>query len=82
MKATWQVLRIVRLGLWLATAAYYAHFFVNRQDHLTPFGHLMTSTELWMFGLPMAAIFAGFFELMVRERAGLPRPAAGRNWAG
>jgi len=82
MKAAWQVLRIVRWGLWFATVAYYALFAMYRQDHLTQFGHLMTSTELWMFGLPIAAVFAGFFELMVRERAGLSRPAAGRNWGG
>jgi hypothetical protein len=35
-----------------------------------------------MFGLPLAAVFAGFFELMMRERTGLPRPAFGRNWFG
>ncbi len=82
MKTAWLTLRILRLGLWLATGAYYLHFFMYRQDHLTPFGHLLTTTELGMFGLPMAAVFAGFFELMIRERAGLPRPAPGRNWAG
>jgi hypothetical protein len=27
-------------------------------------------------------IFAGYLELMMRERAGLPKPAAGRNWFG
>jgi hypothetical protein len=81
MKAAWVTLRILRLGLWLATVAYYAHFFMYRSDHLTPFGHLQTTTELWMFGLPLAAVFAGFFELLLRERAGLPRPILGRNWA-
>ena len=54
MKAAWMMFRILRLGLWLATVAYYVHFFMNRPDHLTPFGHLLTTTELWMFGLPMA----------------------------
>jgi hypothetical protein len=81
MKAAWLMFRILRLGLWLATGAYYFKFFMNREAHLTPFGHLLTSTELWLFGLPMAAVFVGFFELMIRERAGLPRPAVGRNWA-
>jgi hypothetical protein len=82
MKAAWQILRGLRWALWLATLAYYADFFMDRTDHLTPFGHLKTSTELWMFGLPMVAVFTGFFELLVRERVGLPRPAVGRNWAG
>jgi hypothetical protein len=82
MKAAWVTLRILRLGLWLAAGAYYVHFFMNRPDHLTPFGHLLRMTELWMFGLPMAAVFAGFLELMIRERAALPRPALGRNWTG
>ena len=82
MNAAWVMFRILRWGLWLATVGYYVLFFMNRPDYLTPFGHLLTRTELWMFGLPMAALFAGFFELMMRERAGLPRPALGRNWAG
>ena len=82
MKAAWVMSRFIRWGLWLATAAYYMHFFMKREDHLTPFGHLLTTTELWMFGLPLAAVFAGFIEMMLRERAGLPRPALGRNWTG
>ncbi len=72
--------RCLRWLLWIATAAYYTEFFVYRSDHLDSFGHLLTTTEFWMFGLPIAAIFAGFFELMMRERTGLPRPAIGRNW--
>jgi hypothetical protein len=82
MKAAWVTFRLLRLGLWLAAVVYYFRFFLNRGDYLTPFGHLLTSTELWMFGLPLAALFAGFFELMMRERAGIPRPALGRNWVG
>jgi hypothetical protein len=82
MKTAWMMFRYLRWGLWLATAFYYVEFFVNRDNHLTPFGHLLTSTELWMFGLPMAAIFAGFLEMMMRERARIARPALGRNWTG
>lgn len=76
----WIFFRLSRWALWLATAAYYVEFFINRHNHLTQFGHLLTRTELWMFGLPLAAVFAGFFELMMRERARLPRPAFGRDW--
>jgi hypothetical protein len=31
-----------------------------------------------MFGLGVAAVFAGMLELMLRERTGLPRPKFGR----
>lgn len=82
MRAGWIAFRILRWALWLATAGYYLQFFMYRSSHLTPFGHLLTTTELWMFGLPVAAVFAGFFELMMRERVGLQRPAFGRNWTG
>ena len=76
----WLFFRALRWLLWLATLAFYVAFFIDRQSHLTQFGHLLTSTEFWMFGLPTAAVFAGFFELMMRERACIARPAIGRNW--
>ena len=78
--ATWLGLRCLRWLLWLAVIAYNVEFGLNRAHHLTHFGHLSLGTELWMFGLPLAAIFVGFFELGMREKAGLPRPAIGRNW--
>jgi hypothetical protein len=53
---------------------------VHRSDYLNSFGHILPATEFLMFALPVAAIFAGFFELMMREKTGLPRPAMGRNW--
>jgi hypothetical protein len=80
LSTAWLFLRVLRFGFWLATAVYYFMFAQNQAAYLTPFGHLMTRTELWMFGLPLAAIFLGFMELMTRERAGLPRPAIGRDW--
>ena len=79
-KSAWLFFRILRIGCWLATAIYYLEFAMNRQNHLNSFGHLLRRTEMWMFGVPLAAIFAGLMELMMRERAGLPRPAFGRNW--
>jgi hypothetical protein len=66
--------------LWIAAAAYCIEFYVRRTDYLKPSGHILPATEFWMFALPTAAVFAGFFELMMRERTGLPRPAMGRNW--
>jgi hypothetical protein len=76
----WLVFRVLRIGFWLAAVLFYFMFTQSRADYLTPFGHLLTRTELWMFGLPLAAIFLGFMELMMRERAGLPPPAIGRDW--
>jgi len=76
----WLAFRVLRWGFWLATVLYYVVFTQNRADYLTPFGHLLTRTELWMFGLPLAAVFLGFMELMMRERAGLPPPVIGRDW--
>jgi len=46
-------------------------------DYQNSFGHILPATEFWMFALPVAAIFSGFFELMMREKTGLPRPAIG-----
>ena len=42
------------------------------------FGHLLPKTELFMFGPALVAIFAGFFEVMMREKTGLPRPTLGQ----
>jgi len=81
-RIAWVTFRVVRWALWGVTAAYYLHFFMYRENHLNAFGHLLTTTELWMFGLPLASVFAGFLELMMRNRGGFPRPALGRNWTG
>jgi hypothetical protein len=77
--AGWLLFRCLRWLLWIVAAALYAEFFIHRDHHLTS-GHIVPTTELWMFALPLMAVFAGFFELMMRERAGLPRPALLRNW--
>jgi hypothetical protein len=77
--ATWWVIfRILRWALWFAAIAYYCYFWADRENHLNQFGHLLTTTEAFMFGLPLGALFAGFLELMMRERAGLPRPTFSR----
>jgi len=48
------------------------------RSHFDNFGQLYHSTEAAMFGFALLAIFAGFFELMMRERAGFDRPTFGR----
>lgn len=77
----WLFFRALRWLFWVGTAVYYTEFHFNRAHHLTQFGHLSTATELWMFGLPLAAVCAGCFELMMRERIGIARPAPGRSWS-
>jgi hypothetical protein len=72
--ATWLVFRALRWLAWIAFLGYSAHFIAYRSEHVTSLGHLVLRTEVALFGLATAAIFAGFFELMMRERAGLDRP--------
>jgi hypothetical protein len=79
-KTTWLAFRILRWAAWLAVVGYYAHFAMTRPAHLNAFGHLLLSTEFWMFILPLVAVFVGFMEVMMRGRAGLPSPALGRDW--
>jgi hypothetical protein len=80
--AGWLAFRVLRWLFWLAAAAYFVAFWLRREDHLNSFGNLLNSTEFWMFMLPLAALFTGFLELAMRERAALLRPAAFRNWNG
>jgi hypothetical protein len=52
---------------------YSIEFMVHRHDHMDAFGRLYLTTEALMFALPVAAVFAGCFELMMRDRAGITR---------
>jgi len=76
----WLFFRCLRWALMVAAVVYNIEFILHRSDHLNSFGQLSDATAFWMFGLPLAFIFTGFFELMMRDRAGLPRPAFGRDW--
>jgi hypothetical protein len=76
----WLMLRALRWTAWLAVVGYYAYFSMTRSEHLNPFGHLLRETEFWMFFLPLAAVFIGCMEVMMRDRAKLPPPAFGRDW--
>jgi hypothetical protein len=80
--AAWLFFRSLRWLLWLGFVACTTEFVLNRSAHLNQFGNLLHTTEAWMFGLPLGALFAGFLELMMRERTGLSRPGFGRNWVG
>ena len=76
-KVTWQLLRVSRWALWLAFLGYCFYVYAFREGQYNQFGHLPFSTELTIFGLATAAVFAGLLEMMMRERAGIPRPSYG-----
>jgi hypothetical protein len=71
--ATWHVLRALTWLFWIAFIAYGAEYLFNREGHIDSFGHLLPSTELFMFGLPLAAVFIGLLTMLARERAGVVR---------
>ncbi len=85
MRATvmiWIFCRCLRWLLWIAAAGYYLEFALNRADHTDWNRQLLLTTELWMFGLPIAAVLTGFLELIARERNGFSRPGFGQDWLG
>ncbi len=73
----WLFFRAARWLLWFAFFAVGFYVSWNRDDLLTGFGHLPLAVDIALFGLGNAAVFAGFMELMMRERAGIPRPKFG-----
>jgi hypothetical protein len=73
----WLAFRALRWIGWLGFLGYSIAFFVNPQSHFDSFGQLHHTTEAAMFGFSLVAIFAGFLELMMRERAGFDRPMFG-----
>ena len=74
-RVTWQLLRVSRWALWLAFLGYCFYLHVFREGQYNQFGHLPFLTELTIFGLATAGVFAGLLEMMMRERAGIPRPS-------
>ncbi|WP_156952333.1 hypothetical protein [Bradyrhizobium sp. WSM1743] len=78
---TWVLLRIARWISWASFLAYCFAIPLDRQSYLNSYGNPLPSTEAWLFGLPVAAVAAGLFELMMRERAGIrsSRYPAGRR---
>jgi hypothetical protein len=77
----WHLLRVLRWLLWAAFLAFSFVFWLDRSPYLDQFGHLHLWVETVMFGLPVAAVFVGFVEMMMREKAGVfraPPPALER----
>ena len=76
--AIWLFFRCLRWAAWMFFFGFAFYFWVDRAPHLNSFGHLQHTTEALIFFPALAAIFAGFFELMMREKAGIPRPRLGQ----
>jgi hypothetical protein len=75
---TWLAFRALRWLCWIGLIVYSVQFLMDRSAYQNSFGQLLLSTEVWMFGLGLGALFAGYLELMMRERTGLDRPSFGR----
>ena len=75
--AAYQCMRLLKWLLWSGFVGYSLFFMYDRAPHLTSFGHLTLNAELFMLGLPLAAVIAGLFQLMLRDRAYGEIPARG-----
>ena len=73
--AVWLVFRAARWLCWIAFLGWSAYFLIDRAPHQNSFGQLLPHAEALWFGLATMGIFAGFFETMMRDRAGLPPPS-------
>jgi len=72
----WLFFRALR---WLAWFSFFGTaFYCMAFRPMTQFGHLRTEFEVALMALGNAALFFGFFELMMRERAGIVRPNVGQ----
>jgi len=76
---TWKLLRVARWALWIAFLGYCFYVHAYHEALVNQFGHLPLGIELTIFGLANAAVFAGLLEMMMRERAGIPRPSYGSS---
>ena len=75
--AVWLFFRAIRWLAWIAFFGWSFYFWLDRAPHLNSFGHLLLRTEMMFFGLATLAVFSGFFETMMRDRAGLARTRFG-----
>jgi|tagenome__1003787_1003787.scaffolds.fasta_scaffold15188153_1 hypothetical protein len=74
---TWKLLRIARWALWIAFFGFCFYVHAYHEALVNQFGHLSIVIELTIFGLANAAVFVGLLEMMMRKRAGIPRPSYG-----
>ena len=72
-RTAWHALRGLRWLLWAAFLGYAVLYWLNPSSYHDQFGHLLLSAEVVMYALPVAAVFVGFLEMMMREKAGIVR---------
>lgn len=70
----WLLLRGLRWLCWGAFLLVAGLYIVDPSAHLNSFGHLTSGMEMAMFGTSLVAVFVGFIEMWLRERAGLQTP--------
>jgi uncharacterized membrane protein len=72
-RTVWHGLRGLRWLLWAAFVIFALAYWLDPTKYHNQFGNLLLWVEAVMFGLPVAAVFVGFIEMMMRERAGIIR---------
>jgi hypothetical protein len=75
MIALWLFFRALRWLAWFSFFGTAIYCMVFRP--MTSFGHLRLEFEVALMVLANLSVFMGFFELMMREKTGLPRPKVG-----
>jgi hypothetical protein len=73
MKVVWLVLRASRWLTYIALLFLAVHAPLSRESYMDAYGHLTRASEAFIFGLGIWAFLSGFLEMMVREKAGIPR---------
>jgi hypothetical protein len=73
-KVTWLALRGLRWIVTFSFVAYIIYISVFWRDLVNQFGHLPPVYELPIFVLFGGPFVIGLLELMMREKAGVPRP--------
>ena len=76
--AFWLFFRCLRWAAWLFFFGFCFYLKLDPAPHLNSYGHLLHETEAKIFIPALVAVFAGFFELMMREKAGISRPSFGQ----
>jgi hypothetical protein len=75
---TWLGMRALRWLFCFGFVGYCVAYLYDRPRYINIFGQLLPSFEFAVFGFGIGAVFLGFLELMMREKAGLVRPGIGQ----
>ena len=78
MIGLWLFFRALRWLAWISFFGMAIYIKTHVPAVLTSFGHLQLQFEVGLIATGNACIFLGFMELMMRERAGIPRPELGQ----